>query len=468
MAWFSLNKSKNAVELGATSNVPSQQNDSNYRSFSTPFGEIGSGNLSLPYVSSNYQQNGFVRFGTDNLYPQLLNQIYSTSPIHGSCIDFITNSVIGGGYEFNIKPTTGIEAVALLTFETRNKFKKLAKLLTRDFIIHKRICVVVNRDEFGNFISFKRLDPSTIRHNQDNTRFGYSNDYSRGMVTKEYDRYSAKSKVCETLYVYQDETPGQDIYAIPRYNSILNWAFLDSEQSFLQKSNIKNSIWPSLIIRNPKTFQSVDEVETFKAGIKNNKGAANAGNVLVLSGSGMEEVPEVVIPSTNQNDKLFETTSKDIKENICIAHTINPCIMGVKTQGQLGATTEIQDSYLIYEENVVYPNRNEMNDILNELLHISGIKNTLTINDYKVIKPIVDPNAPVATATPEDIKLANELETSQPTVNESLKGLSAKENMDIIRIVRDYDKGKLNEPLAITRLGSYGIDEVTAKSILGL
>ena len=464
MAWFGLGN-KNKTSTTSTTNDTSN----NFRSFSTPFGTVGEGNLSLPYVNVNNKQNGYVRFGSDNLYPQLLNQMYSTSPIHGACIEFITNAVIGGSFEYNNLPQNGKETVALLTFETRNKFKKLIKLLTRDYIIHKRITIIVCKDASGNFKSFKRLDPSTIRNNEDNTKFSYSADYSRGMISKTYNRYEYGCKDLESLYVYQDETPGQDVYAIPRYNSILNWSFLDSEQSFLQKSNIKNSIWPSLIIRNPKTFTSDDEVEIFKSGIKSNKGAANTGNILVLSGNGMDEVPDVVIPSTNKNDKLFETTSKDIKENICIAHMINPCIMGVKTQGQLGATTEIQDSYLIFEENVVFPLRNELTDVFNELLDISGIKNSLTINDYKVIKPVVDPNAPtVDPNTTDDVKLSNDVETKETIINEGLKGLSAKENMDIIRIVRDYDKGKLNEVLAVARLAAYGIDEVTAKNILGL
>jgi hypothetical protein len=50
--------------------------------------------------------------------------------------------------------------------------------------------------------------------------------------------------------------------------------------------------------------------------------------------------------------------------------------------------------------------------------------------------------------------------------NDALRGLTAKENMDMIRIVRDFGKGKLAEPLARTRLAAYGIDSETITNLL--
>ena len=57
-----------------TQNIPTSNGTS--FAFSTPFMKVGSSNLSLPVVDRYYTQNGVVRFGEDNLYPQLLNQMY--------------------------------------------------------------------------------------------------------------------------------------------------------------------------------------------------------------------------------------------------------------------------------------------------------------------------------------------------------------------------------------------------------
>ena len=40
-----------------------------------------------------------LRFGDQNLYPNLLEQYYYLSPTHGGIIDLICSSVSGGGFE---------------------------------------------------------------------------------------------------------------------------------------------------------------------------------------------------------------------------------------------------------------------------------------------------------------------------------------------------------------------------------
>ena len=366
--------------------------------FSTPLMEIGKGNLSLPYVNRYYTANNIVRFGQDNLYPQILNQLYLTSGMLGTCLEYIANATIGGGYEWKDQTVNTAQKIDQLAFEKTNKFKKLAKSLTLDYIIHRRVTLIVQKR--GGAVKFRRLDPSTIRNNSTNTMFVYSMDWSKGLVdTKEYKRWTPDCGDGESLYVYQDETPGQDVYPIPRYNSILNWAYQDGEQSFFHKANMQNSVFPSLVVRRPKEFQSVEEIKVFKEAITDKTGASNAGKILVLTGNGFDDTPELTSLPSNSNDKMFEGTAKELKENIAIALGLNPSIIGVKTGGQLGATTEIKDSYTIFEKNVVMPIRETMDEILNDLIEIAGIKNSIVINDFQIIDGVVTDTTDTKTFT---------------------------------------------------------------------
>lgn len=379
-------------EFGAKTPEPITQQTGNTLgsfAFSTPFLRIGGQDLSTPYINRYYTVNNIVRFGTDNLYPQLLNQLYYTSPIHGACIDFTSNAIIGGGYRWLDENISGQAKVEQMAFEKSNKFPKLAKVITKDFVMHRRVTIEVTR-RGDKIVKFRRLDPATIRNDAFMSKFVYSQDWSRGMVdVKEYIRYTYDCKEIVSLYVYQEETPGQDIYPLPTYNSVLNWAYLDGEQSYFHKSNIQNGIFPSLAIRRPKEFSSIDEVESFKAEISSKSGAANGGRVIVLTGNGFDDTPELVSISSNANDKIFEGTEKAIKENVSIGHKINPAIMGVKVGGQLGATTEIQDSYKIFEKNIVSPERDTVQEILNDLVDIARIKNTLIINNYQIVDDVI-------------------------------------------------------------------------------
>lgn len=370
MKFFNLKKNK------------TQQTD--YFGFSTPFLKIGKGNLSLPSINKYYTQNGIVRFGNDNLYPQLLNQMYYTSAIHGACIDFISNAIIGGGYELT-EFTDLKDKIEFKTFDRINKISKLAKDITRDFIIHRRICIIVTKSADNKITKLKRIDPSTVRNSADNTKFVYSSDWSTSQKTKSFERYSITENQKESMYVYQDSSPGQDIYPIPSYNSILNYCFLDGEQSFFHKSNIQNSVFPSLVIRRPKNFSSIEELDNFKKSLESRTGAKDSGKILVLTGSGIDDTPQIDQLTVSNNDKMFETTAKEIKESIAIAHKINPSIMGVKVAGSLGNAQELTMSYQIFEKNVVIPDRQIIQEILNDLLHIGNIESDLTINNYQII-----------------------------------------------------------------------------------
>lgn len=379
------------LEFGKKAEPITQQTGNTLGSFafSTPFMKVGGQDLSTPYINRYYTQNNIVRFGTDNLYPQLLNQLYYTSPIHGACIDFISNAIIGGGYSWKDDNLTATQKVEQMAFEKSNKFQKLAKIITKDYVMHRRVTIEVTR-RGEKIVKFRRLDPATIRNDEYLTKFVFSQDWSRGMVnTKEYVKYDNKCKEVVSLYVYQEETPGQDIYPLPTYNSVLNWAYLDGEQSYFHKSNIQNGIFPSLAIRRPKEFNSIEEVEIFKEEISLKTGSANGGRVMVLTGNGYDDTPEIVSIASNTNDKIFEGTEKALKENISIGHKINPAIMGVKVSGSLGATTEINDSYKIFEKNVVMPERETITEILNDLIDIARIKNTIVINNYQIVDDII-------------------------------------------------------------------------------
>lgn len=474
MKIFGFNIGKTYEPLVQNVTIPNTTKHSN---FSTPFLEIGSGNLSTPYINKYYTQNNIVKFGADNLYPQILNQIYLTSALHGACIDYTSQAIIGGGYELNNKNLTAEEIVNWLTFEKVNKFKKLSRSITKDYIIHRRVCVVITKCE-GKMTKIQRVDPSAIRNNIDLNKFVYSYDWSRGSVNlKEYRRYDATNPLNgEYLYVFQDETPGQDVYPIPRYNSILNWAYLDGEQSYFHKSNIENSIFPSLVVRVPYIIASDDDAKKLKDSFQKNKGVRNAGNAIVLSGAGFDNVPEVTTINPNSNDKLFVETAKELKDNICFGNSINPAIIGIKVAGSLGNNDELRMSYQIFEKNIVLSDRANINEILNDLIDACGIHQSVTITNFQLIDDVITD----VTATPAEMqedkgpksitlkpKGAKDVEENT-TVNDALKGLDAKSNMDLMRIIRDHSKGKLNDALAIARLKSYGISEDEAKDILDI
>lgn len=95
----------------------------NYEAFSTPFAKVGGGNLSLPYVNGRHSTGGHIPFGIDNMYPELLNQMVFSSPLHGAIIDYKTNAVIGGGFDIKVEGASAKDLLNLYTFEKKSTSK---------------------------------------------------------------------------------------------------------------------------------------------------------------------------------------------------------------------------------------------------------------------------------------------------------------------------------------------------------
>jgi len=165
----------------------------------------------------------------------------------------------------------------------------------------------------------------------------------------------------------------------------------------------------------------------------------------VLSGDGFENTPEVVTYSANQNDKLFLQTSKNIQDNICFAHLINPSIMGIKVAGSLGNAQELEMSYNIWEKNVVMPIRDIMEEIGNSLLQIAGIEGTVSINGYKIIGDQVLEEDSTVSQTAEILSamsplLANKI-LENLTINEirEMAGLQPVDDGDVVASKSETD-----------------------------
>jgi hypothetical protein len=364
----------------------STESDSLYSQFSTPFGSIGDGNLSLPYVRS-YGSEPYVRFGNDNLYPQLINQMYYQSPLNGSIINFKANAVIGGGYEIESGESTALQKVKEYSFIKKNKFNKIMRQATKDLIMHGRVAVLV--DPTGKEVKITRVGPERVRLNASKTKVTLSDDWSRSINMVAYPLYNPSLKV-PSIYLYEiDGDAGQDIYPIPQYCSALNWAFVDGEMSYLHKSNIINSIFPSFMIKLAKKFGSQEEIDQFKNTIDKAKGAPSAGRIMTFVANTAEQLPSIEAIPTNQNDKLFTQTDERIDANISRAHSIDPLLMGIRVSGKLGSGNEIQQSYTIFEKNVVMPLREQITEIGDELLAIGGINSTIIINNYQIINEVI-------------------------------------------------------------------------------
>ena len=360
-----------------------------YQSFSTPFLKVGGANLTLPYVNGRNQTNGYIPFGQDNLYPELINQIFYSSPLHGSIVGYKVNAAVGGGFNIVADRLTPQDKLELYTLERKLNIKKVVPAVTQQLILHNRVYFKLCFDEKMKLTKIVNLSPEKLRVNLDRKRYYICDDWASRIGVQEIRRYTPTSRDYEQLFVYEVECIGQDYYPLPQYTSALNFAFLSGELSYFAKSNIQNSVFPSFAMMFPKRPQSEEEKNMIRNTIDRLKGAANAGKAVAFFANSQDQLPKIESLPTNGNDSLFQEASQLNTEQICFSHTIDPILMGIRTTGSLGNGSDIKQAYIIFEKNVVMPLRDMVSDIFNELLFIAKIDADFTINNYQIINEAI-------------------------------------------------------------------------------
>lgn len=360
-----------------------------YQSFSTPFLPVGRGNLTLPVVDPRYNANMWQYFGSDNLYPEMLNQMYFSSPLHGAIVDFKTNAVIGGGFNLTTDKLTPQEKLEMFTFEKKANLKHTVKAVTKQLIIHNRVYFKLYFGEKRKLMKIENVSPEKVRVGRDKKMYFLCDDWSRRIGIEEIKPYHITCTDKCQLFSYEVKSVGQDYYPLPTYTSALNFAFLSGELSYFAKSNIQNSVFPSFAMMFPKRPQSEEEKHMIKETIDRLKGAANAGKAVAFFANSADQLPKIESLPTNGNDKLFHEASALNTEQICFSHTIDPILMGIRTTGALGSGSDIKQAYVIFEKNVVMELRQQVTTIFQELLTIARIPADFTINNFQIINETI-------------------------------------------------------------------------------
>lgn len=335
----------------------------------------------------------YVAFGQDNLYPNHLNELYYSSPFHSSIINFKVLNLIGGGISYNldkaVTETQKVEATQMIL-----KFDDLfLQQLAYDYMVHSRICHKIYwNEEHTKIIGIERIDPSWVRSGkkvEGKVRYYVINPkWSKSMMKSAYEKIPAYDKFSKDkvqLMVYQNFSPGLEYYSQPVYANAANWIFLDGQISYYHKSNIENSLNPSIAIKIYEKPANDEEKQSFIRQLQASfGGAGNTGRAMVFYSNGKDLAPDIQSIDPNTLDEAFAITQEMIIKNIAFSHTIDPVIMGISTPGALGQSQQLETAYQIFDNTFVKPNQKFLNNVLNTYLSINNINATITLNNYKL------------------------------------------------------------------------------------
>lgn len=360
--------------------------------FSVPFLNVLPGaNLSKPYVNNNYNGNGFEYFGSDNLYPNLLEQAYYLSPIHNKCIDFSVNSICGGGFNLINKDTlSGPQRLAFETFTKINNLNMFIRNLVLNYRIHDYFYVEVDISEDIPKISV--LDGGRVRINSNKTIATISDNWLMRRNQRQLPIYKHGMSNKHFVYMFQNMKIGMSTYPLPFYNSVMNDIENDQEISFYRLQAIKNGIFPGTVLALPYELNE-DETQDLTDMLNSKKGSKFVNSWFVMNAEGKENLPEVTqLQIANNMDALFDGTEKSINKRIISVHNIGQSLVGESTAGQLGQNQQLLYEWSLYNTNVNGSIKGLIEQELNNLFDIiiTGYKiELLTPNTEEILTNLI-------------------------------------------------------------------------------
>lgn len=423
---------------------------------------------------------GWVLFGEDNKYPDMLLNMLNKSSKHNGIVLGKVNYIVGNGFEQKIQA---------------NKYEgcnEILKKICLDIEIFGGCYIEVQYNELGKKAAIYHVPYNKVRSSKDNTQFFIKDwtSYKKNDEPKVFSAYNPNldpkllKNQTQILY-YKEYRPGVETYTYPGYMGALNAIQTDIEVSKYHLSTITNGMFASKMISFFEGIPTEEEKREIEKGFKNKfTGSENAGNIVLNFGKDPNKAPKLDDLSSTELDKHFDILAKSIQQEIFAGHQItSPMLFGIKTEGQLGGRAELREAYEIFKLTYANDKQQAIEMLFSELFGI----------DMKIIplEPIsiefsenillqIAPKKWLLEKAGIDISQYPEAVQPEPAsgqvgsqlggqVNENLKNLTGRQYQSLTRIIRKYEKGEITEVQAKLLLkSSLGLSDEEVNVMLSI
>lgn len=346
-------------------------------------------------VNRNSSQ-GYIRWGRNNNYPQLLADLYYNSVTHKSCIDFAVTAVVGDGIDYDAMNADRTQLVPNLYYS----WDELIERLARDMALYGSyaIQIIKNRDE--QTYSFYHQPFSDVRYsprNEDGVipSFWVCPDWTQTGVYKPIELPSFnwmdedEIEYGNTyLFVYEGYHPDITYYPVPQYVSALKSIQTEIELERYDLRSVTNNFAASGVL----TLNRVDDEKDRMMLIQNIQamftGADNANSLIINFKNNDDEQPATftkIDKDAGNTVNLFEQANERVISKIIAAHKIsNKALIGYEADSAMlgGEGNIINVAYNLYNKTVANKMRKDIVGTLNKALMINGIDTEI------VLKPL--------------------------------------------------------------------------------
>lgn len=473
-----------------------------------------SGGYIVPKVTETKGRKRHVEIGIDGQddFFQTLIKRYETSPTNQACIDGTTDLILGKG----IKSKDSEELEDYLYRLTNEE--EIRKIVFDYKMFGNAAIQCVFNAERNQIVGFYHLPVDTLRAEKVDDDgnipgYYYSSDWLDPKVKPvripAFGQPEFEDDV-QVIYI-RKYSPGKFYYGIPDYYSAIQYCAVEEEVSNLHINNILNNFMPSTILNFNSGLPPVEEQYLIENSIKAKfTGTTNAGRFILSFNENPETKTTVEMLRPENLHQQYDFLAEEASRKIMLAHRVtSQMLFGIKTaSGWSSNADELKVAYEIFYAMVINPVQSELIKIfqgimeyngyngeslyfsplipfgfLAELMSDAGAKGALDIiQNPDEDLPDTEGVAPAANAGTNETQPDNPNETIgyvegpenegaslSSQVNENLKNLSGRQYQQLLRIVNQFQKGKINESQAVLMLKSaFGFTDNDARVMLGV
>jgi hypothetical protein len=353
-------------------------------------------------------RRGWINFGSRNMYPIELSNLYYNSPTHKACVDFEVSSILGDGVDYEAMRMDETKLYPNYQ-ETWNEFIQKIAL---DYAIFGSYAFQIIRNKDGKSYSFYHQPISDVRcspRDEDGVIMSYwiSGDWSaqskfppieiKAFGFQEDEEIKSGEPY---LFVYSSYSPDIQYYQLPQYASAIKAIQTEIELVRYDLRSVLNNFTASGVL----SMNRIDNDEERKMVLDNIEamftGSDSANSLMVAFKDNDENTPVVFTKFDKDvnNVNLFDGTNTRLVDRIVSAHRIpSKALIGLNVDSAMlgGEGNLINVAYNLYLKTKGINDRNAIISVINKMLSINGI-------DEKIILKPLSFNVTDGNANPAD------------------------------------------------------------------
>ena len=447
----------------------------------------------------------WIKAGVDNMYPVYLVDRLNKSATHNAIIAAKIKQIVGEGFVVEDSEDKDQQAAIKEFLKKIDSNNLLRKIATDQQVFGYFSLGTIWSNDRTKISNIYHIDASAIRvgrPNEDDVieEYWYSKNWKKYINPKYAPICIAtfnpgnRIEPSQLLFV-KKYRPDTQFYGLPEYVSALNAIELEYELSNYQLNSVKQGFSPSMLVSLNNGDATEEQKEVIWRTLNNlYKGSDNAGRFMLTFAPDKEHAPSVTPIQGNNLNELYTSMAEFVQEQIIIGHRLtSPMLAGIKTSGDLGGSKELKQASELFFTQVIGPEQIEIEETFNRILQINGFSLKVFIKDLQPLSYQIDPKEMLQVFTLDEIRkklgltplskedraeiyernkivpalvspttaqlpgasgvpVAEAQAAEQSPTNEAVRNLTAKQHMQLVRIIRQYGKGQITKEVAVVLL----------------